>query len=491
MNWKRSTWGLLLGGSLCVFNVGCAAMNALVSSPAGQSAGHGSSDRIAAIGRVFENQGKYAQAQDMYRRALSSNPSNSVAKERMQHIASMNSKRTFDTPVVKPQASSILAVADSLNAQRKQKPRRLGSTPLTEAPKPVEIAKELLQETPESIVASLTPVPPKPSEETMTIEPAITAYIAEELDVAVPETPVPEVPTVEVTTPEVAVAKVSELIESDAGDIELTNPGWALDQSVSDSVMAAADVALTFAPGKTEATISTVGFEGDDKMVASVASNTSWKSSNRVVTLEELLEWSDSPEENTDNLLYALTSGEDDTVKAFAATLLVDCPADHTEINASLRHACGDGSPLLRVSCRDSLIQRGEVDEDSVNDLLELLSESDADIQAQSAASLRNLAGTEWSAPSVAGLQGMLTDNDQSLVAVAAATLGDFGPDATSCRGQLMELVSSTSPTVRAAADLALNRIPIPDVSLQPVDMSNGGMLESTISVDGYLPIVE
>ncbi|MCP4513243.1 MAG: hypothetical protein GY826_43360, partial [Fuerstiella sp.] len=65
---KRSVQVFLLGSGLSMFGVGCAVVDAVVSSPPGNNAAKSASpQRLAAIGRMFENQGRLGHAQVMYR----------------------------------------------------------------------------------------------------------------------------------------------------------------------------------------------------------------------------------------------------------------------------------------------------------------------------------------------------------------------------------------------------------------------------------------
>jgi hypothetical protein len=93
----------------------------------------------------------------------------------------------------------------------------------------------------------------------------------------------------------------------------------------------------------------------------------------------------------------------------------------------------------------------------------------------------------------VSRLTEMLTDGDSTVETVAAATLGDFGADATSSRNALSDVAAnSTDELTRAAADLALNRIPAADCLLPPVETTaEDNESTPTQSVNGYLPIVE
>ena len=154
-----------------------------------------------------------------------------------------------------------------------------------------------------------------------------------------------------------------------------------------------------------------------------------------------------------------MQSGEDDGVKALAAAMLTECSLTDASINVVLIQACQSASPLLKVTCRDTLIQRGAIDQDGVDELLVLLTDVDTDIRAQAAASLRNCAGTVWTERCVTGLGLLLGDSQSIIVAVAASTLGDFGADASGHTGRLEQLIQSDEPVVSEAALVSLNRI--------------------------------
>ena len=91
---------LLLGGLLSASSVGCSAVTAVVSDtrPATRQ-GRGSSDKYAAIARVYENQGRYDQAEAMYRRALKQNPGNSEVRNSLQQIAGRKAGRSVGNAV--------------------------------------------------------------------------------------------------------------------------------------------------------------------------------------------------------------------------------------------------------------------------------------------------------------------------------------------------------------------------------------------------------
>jgi len=422
--------------------MGCAAVDALVSSPAGHSAHDASPERMAAIGRVFENQGRYARAESMYRKSLSVDPQNDVAARGIRSIATRTTTRSFESE--KPTAATMVAMADSLNGRPTT--RRTPQQRAAAVPTPVDV-REVIEDQRDQMMASLQPAIPQVIEESQPLPAVLPTVDAGEAD------------NIETTT-------------SDGGDIALANTGWQLDPDAAQVTNTAADVALTFAPAAKVKDISTVGFEGDDTQVATVASMaSSWKSANRRISLEQLLDWSDAPAENRDNLLQAVEDGEDDGVKAYAASMLAECPLDDTGIDEPLLEASDSDSDLIRAAIWDVLTQRGNVTEQAAYELLTLTQANDPGIRAQSAASLRHFAGTEWSPASIEGLEELLADSDPSVVAVAAATLGDFGAEAADSRHALMHLMTNTQDDlVRNAADVSLNRIPVRDVSLRAVE---------------------
>jgi len=87
---------LLLGSVLSASGVGCSAISAIVtdSRPAHRE-NRSDTDRIAAIGRVFENQGRYDKAEAMYRRALNSRPQDSELRNQLQHLAERRKEQSF------------------------------------------------------------------------------------------------------------------------------------------------------------------------------------------------------------------------------------------------------------------------------------------------------------------------------------------------------------------------------------------------------------
>ena len=415
MHWKRIAHAFLLGTGMSVVGVGCAAVDALVSSPAGRVANGSSPERLVAVGRVFENQGRMNQAQAMYRQALKADPGNSIARERMQFIASMNSTRTFSPSELR--AQDAIAVADSLKSRKQIEATVSG--------------KATAAKTTASNVALAAAGQAKA----------------------------------------VVASKASESFTDDAGWVQIVDTGWELAEMEGTNFVEEGASPLLLVPAAKASSIETVGFEGQMdnsqhslKVVTAEVSHASvqseWRPSARSrVTFAELSEWLEAPVENQDNLLRAVQSGEDDGVKALAAAMLTECSLNDASINLVLTQACQSASPLLKVTCRDTLIQRGAIDQDGVDELMVLLTDVDPDIRAQAAASLRNCAGTEWAERCVTGLGLLLDDSQSIIVAVAVSTLGDFGADASGHTGRLEKLMQSDEQVVSEAALVSLNRI--------------------------------
>ncbi len=87
---------LLLGSVLSASGVGCSAISAIAtdSRPAHRET-RSDTDRIAAIGRVFENQGRYDKAEAMYRRALKSRPQDADLRSQLQQLAERRKEKSF------------------------------------------------------------------------------------------------------------------------------------------------------------------------------------------------------------------------------------------------------------------------------------------------------------------------------------------------------------------------------------------------------------
>lgn len=103
---------LLLGSVLTASGIGCSAITAVVSdSRPANPVSRDDADRLAAIGRVFENQGRYDKAEVMYRKALRSHPQDSELRSQLQQLASRRSEQEFRPT----ETANAIALADVIS----------------------------------------------------------------------------------------------------------------------------------------------------------------------------------------------------------------------------------------------------------------------------------------------------------------------------------------------------------------------------------------
>jgi hypothetical protein len=413
-----------------MFGVGCAVVDAVVNSAAGSSAKRVAPQRMAAIGRIFESQGHLAKAELMYRRVLKAEPGNIVARERLEYIAASKSERNFDA--TNRDTRQAIAVADSLQPLSGQSTLR-NATPetaeqlivaVTDAPNEISIAVPVDDNGHDVEVEVLAAVTP----ETENVATSAATGLLIDADASVE-------PAEIVTEPH------------DAGVPRLMFAPGAEDQGVA-----------SYATPEPSRPITTVGYEGQDVNSVSLASD--WTLADRTITVEQVARWMEEPLSYSDELFEALQYGENDGVKALAAVLLTDASDDDNRINQALKHAAAKGSDLLKVTALDALIQRGAVTNAGIDELLAFLANGDANIKNHAASSLRNCADSEWTTRCVDGLVELLSDENVTVMAMAASTLGDFGGHAAGTCGDLQQLaVAHTDPYVLEAVSVALQRI--------------------------------
>ena len=438
-----------------MFGAGCAVVDAVVNSPAGNAATRPSPQRMAAIGRMFENQGHVAQAQMMYRTALKAEPGNLVARERLKQIAALKSERVFESTT--RSTRQAIAAADSL------KPPGRASKPQAATR---ETAEQLIVSAPDdsgdiTVVALASVIGNDP-----VIKAAATTATTTSL------TPEP-VTASDLPIVAAALSVVSTETESD----DAGRRGMAFAPAARLHV---ADTSATPAP---LSEIDTVGYTDQGSLEANpVSLAAEWTAADRVVTVEQVANWMEAPQHHSDELFTALHFGENDGVKALAAVLLTEVSPDDERINQAIGRAAASGSNLLKVTALDALIQRGAITNEGIGDLLALLADGDPILRSQAASSLRNCADSEWAAQCVDGLRELLSDEDIGVVAMAASTLGDFGSHAFSVCGDLQRLaVEQNDPYILEAVSVALQRIlnghqGNAAVTLPPVDDSTPDM---------------
>jgi hypothetical protein len=437
MFWKRSVQVFLLGSGLSVFGVGCAVVDAVVSSPPGNAARSASPQRMAAIGRMFENQGHLAQAQVMYRKVLEAEPGNLVAKQRMEYIAVLESERTFDAARSTRQA---IAVADSLKPS---------ATP--------NRSKAAEPELPEMVVIAA-------KDDSAGISEVVQTSVVDDQSVIETAAVTREIATTTIAVSEELSTFAESGIVADTDFVPTETSTDTAEAAVPFLVFAPAagshGVATYDAPAPSEKIDSTdhEGQGGQDETSVSLAAE--WTLADRVVTVEQIANWIESPQSYSDEFFTALQFGENDGVKSLAAMMLTEVSSDDEKIDQALQHAAVTGSDLLKVTALDALIQRDAITNEGIDQLLVILADGHSDIRSQAASSLRNCADSEWAPQCVQGLGELLSDSDSRVVAMAASTLGDFGSRAASVRGELQRLaVEQTDPYVLEAVSVALQRI--------------------------------
>ena len=452
MLWKRITHAFLLGAGISMVGAGCSAVNALVSSSAGHGAEVSSPQRLVAIGRVFENQGQMNRATAMYRQAMKVDPGNTVAQERLQFIAGVNSGKNFSPSERRSQQA--IAMADSIQNRAKK-------SASSQSTKDVTDLKSALAN--DAVVASLNPT-------------ALTAKSSLHTETSETSRSVLQVAgTVQSHDDEIITA-----FADDAGWVNVVESGWELAE-LEDTVLAVPTIQPTGTAEFQSSDIQIVAIEGEETSVAgqvSVASE--WKATTRSpVILDEVAACMATPADNVELLVRALTNGADEGVKALAATLLVECPLEDATINSALLTASAGSSELLRLSAGDALIQRGAMTDEGIDGLLNLLVSTNPEIRIQAAASLRNCAHTQWGLRCVDGLSRLLAQEDVGVLIVAASTLGDFGDLAAAHVDTLQQLTASDNEFVVEAAQNALSRIqlhaPVQQGGLNPVDTNADG----------------
>ena len=119
---------LLLGSVLSASGIGCSAITAVVSDsrPANRE-NRGDADRFSAIGRVFENQGRYDKAEVMYRQALRNRPQDSELRSQLQQLAERRKEQKFGPTGT----ASAIAMADLVSPPKSSPGQDRGPVPAT------------------------------------------------------------------------------------------------------------------------------------------------------------------------------------------------------------------------------------------------------------------------------------------------------------------------------------------------------------------------
>lgn len=111
---------LLLGSVLSASGIGCSAITAVVSdSRAANRENRCDADRLAAIGRVFEYQGRYDKAEVMYRNALRNRPQDSEIRNHLHQLAARRNEQQFGPTGT----ANTIAMADIVSPPKSEVPQ--------------------------------------------------------------------------------------------------------------------------------------------------------------------------------------------------------------------------------------------------------------------------------------------------------------------------------------------------------------------------------
>ena len=392
---------LLLGGLLTASGIGCSAASALFTDvrPA-QTVHKSSSERMLAIGRMFEEQGRLDRAEAMYRGAVKKNPRDQVARE---FLANVQTRRRS------PQSGDMSLAAKPAVKQTPTKPVS------TAAPSARIKASTAAATTPPAAVQKPEPKPqaPKPAVPPVQAPPAS-------------QTQSPAAPTA-VPATAVSATKVSEQ-QLPAQPPTVTPASQTAPAPVSAAATPAPAADSKPGPAVPEPQLpdfsATIAADAAPA-VPSVESG----AGSAVVTLEHVLEAVEAPASQKSVLIRALQSGDTPEAQCLAAALLGECSAEDAEVIAALENAgTKSDDPCLVLAVMDSQLNFGKPHTGTASNLLRLLPISDAETQIQGITSLRHFAGTESRGDCVKYLSGLLESENTDVRAAATLTLGDMGP---------------------------------------------------------------
>ncbi|MFM7039512.1 MAG: HEAT repeat domain-containing protein [Planctomycetaceae bacterium] len=363
-----------------------------------------STDRMVAIGQMFEEQGNLERAEAMYRGALKKNGGN---QEVRQLLADVQTRRRT------PQTHHAVAAAT---------PARKMGAPATAA-----------------IAASSTPaVPPEVSGQKVSKTVSVSAG-----NVGAP-------------SPVQPVVKPVSRLKSAA---EVSQPVVSVEKNTTPAPAESSTVAKTApAPAPAPAPIGAPAAPLSEKQPTVLVSPE--QPTAKVITLDDVLSAAESPLENLHLLVEALQSGDGPEVRCLAAALLGECRGDDPQVTHALQEAGRTTSDVgLLLAIVDSQLQLSSMDSQTAANLLRLLPGSDPAVQVQGVTTLRHFAGLDCREQCVTLLTGMLESSHAEVRAAAALTLSDFRPLTAGAVSRLEQLsADDASEEVRESASASLAR---------------------------------
>lgn len=421
---------LLLGGLLSASGIGCSAINAVVgdSRPAARQ-GRDTAGQLAAIARVFENQGRYSQAEVMYRKALEQKPNDAAIKNQLHKIAELKKGKSF----VAAPVTAVVAQAD-------------GATPAG-SPGSAKSAVAPADSRKQALVGSGTSV----AKASGLISHSAATVVGSPWDSA--SSDVRQDDALEASSPinsTQSAAGHQRVADSVEFEIELMSP-------------------VTTAAGVVNSNAGHVENVSAETICQSPVLNT------QTVTVEEILAVVETAADNSDLLLRALRYGDSLEAQCLAATLMGDCNTDNFAIKTALEtvsHSAKDA--YLRLAICDSRIQRNEHDASTAACLISLMENGPMDIRVQACSGLRHFAGSESQLACLKALESSLESDSPDLRAAAAVTLGDFEQLSPTVVTRLISIARSDSNSgareaARAATARYEGRTPETAMTLTPL----------------------
>ena len=397
---------LLLAGVLSATGAGCATYTAVTASSPRQPA---TAERFVSIGRTFENQGRYDQAELMYSKALRLKPADETIQRQLQQLADRRAGRDFGTDSVQRALAMADAVSGHSSASDSGKALYNSSlVHLEAAGGSSDIAapgNDTIEDSSGAFVelSSFSNLPPN--------------HHDSENALAIWEDAAPLPPTVEQAEIKSAPTEQSE------------------NQELQVAFDVSRDTGHEFEPG----------IEGNKQV--------------KLISMEQLLGATENLDQNADLVIQALTQGEDTETKTLAAALLGDCQTQSSEIAAALATAIqNEADQGLLLAIADSQTQRGVATDDTVQTLLNIARDNDSEYQVQAVSSLRYFATSGSSQKCQQELTALLTNSDQHVRAAAVLTLGDFEESAITMSALRELAADENDEIVREAALAAIQR---------------------------------
>ncbi len=394
MNLSRP-WAFLLAGVFATSSAGCATYQAITSTSPAANAG-ASAERLVSIGRTFENQGRYDQAELMYRKALRSRPNDESIQNQLQQLADRRAGREFSGDSM----ARAFAMADAVSGGTNRTAKGESQTTRT-----LKQSHDLQEQTREQLSESA-----------------------------------------------VQLANLANDSTDEAGGVatlswEDTAPAPpAFDEPHFDEDAQVSAQSLT-QPVVVE--VQNVQAQGD---------KTTERAER--VTLQQLMDAADDLDANVDLVIAALSSGDSIDTRTLAAALLGDCQTRLDDVATALStglQQISDEGVLLAIA--DSQTQLGIANSDTIDVLLYIAGNNSSAFQVQAVLSLRYFAASPSAEICRTELKSLLKNESEHVRAAAVLTLSDY-EESSITLSALQELASEDNDEiVREAARAAIQRI--------------------------------